>query len=162
MIPRKLPIANPNDHDWCHSLMAVSFGAYGDRTILVWTKRDDWETAWEHAVEWLDDHRLGGYFTTIDPADLADAARDLGVAWPSDDSAIAARVWERAETDLTPIGHTTLRNCGPGPHYVPSWEWGITELGCVDPTYTEAWERSRTILDCEDDYLASVLARGDL
>lgn len=146
----KLPIANPDDYTWCHSLMAVTFGAYGDRTILVWVKADDWESAWEHAVEWLDDHRMPGYFTTITPDDLAEAAERLDVAWPSDDPEVAERVWSECEVDLTAIGHTTLRNCGPGPHYIPSWEWGMTEIGCVDPTYTEAWERSQTIAEMED------------
>ena len=160
MNARRLPIANPNDHAWFHNLLAVSFGAVGTTTILVWVQGEDWESAWEHAVEWLDDHRKPGYFVTVSPDDLAEAARDLDVTWPSDDREVADRVWERAETDLTVVGHTTLENCGPGPHYVPSWEWSITELGCVDPIYTEAWERSQAIAEIDDDD-AEALARGD-
>lgn len=115
------PIANPSDAEWVDDLYLLSFGAYGTTRVFAWASSLD--SAWEIAVDWLDDKGLAGIFTTITDEDLAAAAAEIGVAWPTEDDEQRGRVYEAAEADLTMVSHTTLRNCGPGPHYVPSWEW---------------------------------------
>ena len=102
------PIANPSDAEWVDDLYLLSFGCYGTTRVFVWA--DSLDSAWEVAVDWLDDQGFAGIFTTISDEDLASAAEDLGVAWPTEDDDQRQQVYEAAETDLTMVSHTTLQN----------------------------------------------------
>lgn len=138
-----VPIANPLDHALGYTtLWRLSFGAYGDTRVAVWTCGEDLEAAWEEAVEWLDHLKLVGHFVGLDDAELAEAAEDLGIAWPTEDDEERWRVYERAEVDLTPVSHTQLKNAGPGPWYVPSWEWTADEIDRTSDLYREVARRS--------------------
>lgn len=104
-----------------------SFGAYGDTHVAVLA--DSLEDALEEALEWLDDN-APGLLSTVGPDDYAAAARELGAAWEPEETADAdtARVVERAETDMTMVSHTTLKNG----NCIPSWEWTARELNASE------------------------------
>ena len=123
-----IPVVNPSDHDWTrNNLYCMWAGAYGDVKCFVWA--DSFDDAFEHLVEYLDDHAPG----CLTRVDYDAAARELGY-----DSYAAAethspdtyndgnldRIREIAETDMTIIGHTTLKNGDA----IPSWEWGGDEI----------------------------------
>lgn len=107
-------------------LFEMWFGQVGTTTVHVWA--ESFDDAFEEAVEYLDDQGMCGYFVDLDDGDLREAARDLGYEWDPDWPDWNDRRWqrvvERAEADLTVIGHTTLK-CG---RYVPSYEWGGEEV----------------------------------
>lgn len=123
-------------------LYLMWFGQVGTSRVYVWA--DSFESAFEEAVEWLDDKKYAGYFTTLDESDFRDVAENLG--WSEErftevweeiqsgriESKDADKLLTKAEADLTMIGHTTLRNIekvlGGGPVYVPSYEWGGDEV----------------------------------
>lgn len=123
-------------------LFLMWFGQSGTTHVYVWA--DGFESAFEEAVEWLDDQGFCGFFTTLTRRDFEMTAEDLGWddirfrrAWKEIetgriDSGDATKLLEKTEADLTIIGHTTLRNCEKklkgGPLYVPSYEWGGDEV----------------------------------
>lgn len=72
------PIANPSDAEDAQSLYQFQFGAYGDTVVYVWADSD--ESAFEIAVEWLDDH-APGLLVDVTLDDLKEAAEDQGIAW---------------------------------------------------------------------------------
>lgn len=139
-------IANPDDAESAASndylrhspLWLLSFGAYGDTHVYVWTDTNEGvEGAFERAVEALDDWGLCGFFTTLDEGDLRSAAEDAGYSEEDIDEMASSKEWaddviEAAEVDLTVIGHTSLTNCektlGGGPLYIPSYEWFVREV----------------------------------
>ncbi len=115
----KTPIANPEDSG---TIYRFTFGAYG--TTAVYALGHDLESAFEIAVEWLDDN-APGHLTTIGEDDYRRAADELGVEFSHDagDEGMQ-RVFEAAEADMTMIGHTTLKNGNA----IPSWEWTVDEV----------------------------------
>jgi hypothetical protein len=123
------PIANPGEFEVdtepryrTRQLFRMWFGAYGETALYVWA--DSFESAFEEAVEWLDDN-APWHLTSLDESDLKEAADDLGIAFSKDmPEEDLMRVMEHAETDLTLIGHTTLEHG----EYVASWEWGGDEV----------------------------------
>jgi hypothetical protein len=142
---KEIPIANPDDAEWIENLWLLQFGAVGTQPVYVWA--DSADTAFEVAVDWLDENEMCGYFTTVTEGDLRDAARDLGIAyWPGIDAFSgsigrgASQILEHAEMDLTVIGHTTIK-CVDGPAYIPSHEWFIDEV-TRRATYDEVKRRS--------------------
>lgn len=132
---KPIPIANPNEVPTSSSgviregLYLMWMGAYGDVKVFVWA--DSFESAFEIMVEWADDN-APGVLTDIGEPELREAADALGIEWddtwltPYHDYNTAdwIRVQEYAEIDLTPIGHTTLRNG----QYIHSAEWGGDEV----------------------------------
>jgi hypothetical protein len=85
------------------------FGAYRWTKVRVYA--DSWDSAFEIAVEWLDDN-APGHLTTLTDDDLKESAEELGLSWPLDDTESEDywKVVENAEQDLTAIGHTTLKH----------------------------------------------------
>lgn len=149
-----IPIANPDDAPeerdgalgphYSTSLFRFSFGAYGSTQLYVWARRECLDDALEIAVEWLDDH-APWILTTVGPKDYREAAEELGLDY---DSAFADaqdgvseeafnRIVERAETDMTMIGHTTLKNGNA----IPSWEWTCIEVCSGTPEHSRAARR---------------------
>lgn len=116
----KLQIANADAAEEGESLYAMWLGPYGT-TVYVWGRSFD--DAFEEMVEWADDNAPGS-LVDLTEADLKEAAEDAGVEWdpewPDYDDPAFMRVVEDAETDLTTIGHTTLKHG----QYIPSHEWG--------------------------------------
>lgn len=98
-----------------------SFGAYGDTHVAV--IGGSLEDGLESCEEWLDDN-APGLLSTIGEEDYAEAVKELGLEWPSEDEAIVSKVCQEAETDMTMVGHTTLENG----NCIPSWEWHAREL----------------------------------
>lgn len=165
----EINIANPGEAEFYEDnryvregpLFELWFGAYGSTKVYVWA--DGFESAFEEAVEWLDDEGLCGYFATLEHSDFVDAAEDLGLSQREAERIATAittgkdddyseeekyEVIERAETDLTVIGHTSLTNCekqlGSGPLYIPSWEWGgreVTDQAEVKAVMEESFRR---------------------
>jgi hypothetical protein len=82
-------------------------------------------------VEWLDDN-APEHLTTVGEAEYREAAEELGLDFEQarDDAQDGIceddmnKIWERAEVDLTVIGHTTLKN---GTH-IASYDWTVNEL----------------------------------
>jgi len=103
-----------------------SFGAYGDTHVAV--IGGHLEDGLEASLEWLDDN-APGLLHTITDADYAAAAKELGIDWnkvdATDDNDLWSRIAQHAETDLTMVGHTTLKNG----NCIPSWEWSVRDLG---------------------------------
>jgi hypothetical protein len=126
-----IPIVNPGDAEWKDTLFELQFGAYGSTRLYVWA--DHLEDAFEEAVEWLDEN-APGHLINLTTADLKEAAKDEGITWqshwPDWGDPDFEKVIERAEADLTLIGHTTLKHG----QYVASWEWTGHE---VDHAKTE-------------------------
>lgn len=130
----EIPIANPDDADWVDDLYLLWFGQAGTQKVYVWA--GSFDTAFEHAVEWLDDNGMCGFFETITEAELREAADDLGIKWPGIRALSgtidrdASKILEHAEADLTVIGHTTLKceEIVGGPAYMKSDEWGGDEI----------------------------------
>jgi hypothetical protein len=128
---KEIPIANPgeceffedNDHVREGPLWLLHFGAYGETALYVWS--DGCESAFEVAVEWLDDN-APGHLVKFEESDYRAAAAELGLSWEPDEQANAEtdRIIEHAEVDHTVIGHTTLEH---GTH-VASWEWTLREV----------------------------------
>ncbi len=101
-----------------------TFGVYGWTQVRVYA--DSLDSAFEIAVEWLDDN-APGHLTTIGEAELKESAEDLGISWPREhdwEDPDFVKVIEHAELDLTIIGHTTLKN---GTH-IASYDWTVDEL----------------------------------
>jgi hypothetical protein len=121
-----IPITGDYDDDG--HLWLFHFGAYGWTKLYVWTySHDGIETAFEHAVEWLDDN-APGHLVSFEPEDYKRAAAELGLEWqenwPDYSDEDFCKVAEKTEVDHTPIGHITLNN---GTH-VASWEWTCDEV----------------------------------
>jgi hypothetical protein len=143
----EIPIANPDDANWNDNLYELWFGAVGTQKLYVWASSFD--SAWETAVEWLDDKGKCGYFTFLGENELREAADDLGIRWPGIKAfsgsigSRAEKILERAEADLTVIGHTTLE-CEKkmkGSAYIASHEWGGRDVTRRDE-YDEVRRRS--------------------
>lgn len=140
------PLANPSESEWLDRVWCLSFGAYGDTRVYVWA--DSLETAFEGAVEYLDDQGECGHFTYVGEAEYQEAAADLGREW--DASAPDYDVVERAQTDLTSIGWTTL-DCereAEGKAFVPSWEWSGYAVRGEEKRVVE--ERAATQLEADE------------
>lgn len=141
-------IANPEEVDLgCPTLWLLSFGAYGETHVYAWT--DSLESAFEVAVEYLDEEGQCGHFTLLSGDDYAAAADELGVRW--DPEAPDDAVIQHAEADLTPIGWTTLdceRESGASA-FVPSWEWTGRQVRGQERARVE--ERSWRLLLEEDE-----------
>lgn len=150
----EINIANPGDI-YAHLTMGLFrfwFGTVGTTFVYVWTRSSDFESAFEVAVEWLDEQGAAGHFTTVTENDLKAAAEEEGIewqeSWPDWEDPEFQRLVDAAEADLTVIGHTTLKH---GTHLV-SYEWGADEI--TDP---EEWKRvalasyeeDKSILDFE-------------
>ena len=58
-----IPVINHSDHDWTRNLYLMWAGAYGDTKCYVWA--NSFDDAFEHLVEYLDDH-APGCLTKID------------------------------------------------------------------------------------------------
>jgi hypothetical protein len=137
--PPEYALANgfcPGSKGWSDDTQfELQFGAYGCTRVRVWA--DHLEDAFERAVEWLDDN-APGHLVSLELGDLKEALTDVVGTGPEGETHVAcdattisqfwdilgddddlARVLERAEAGLTPIGHTTLNNG----QYVCSWEW---------------------------------------
>ena len=105
------------------------------------------EDAFEEFVEYLDDE-APGMLTDVTEQDLKEAAEYEGFAWqkhwPDYEDPEFEKVVQRAEADLTIIGHTTL-NHG---QYIASYEWGGDEI-----TNEAAWRIvfDRSIEASEDE-----------
>lgn len=114
----KKPIPNvvwdvPEDELGSSTLWHFSFGPYTGTDLYVWTDREDYEAAFELAVEWLDDN-APGYLIDLGKEDLKEAAKDLEIewkeGWPDWNDPDFEKVAEFAEADLIVIGHTTLKH----------------------------------------------------
>lgn len=125
-----IQVANRSEFECDHDLklFRMHAGAYGETRAYVWS--DSFESAFESFVEWLDEN-APRCLTTVGEDELKSAATELGIVWPSDpvvsgfyESSEFERIRDLAETDLTAIGHTTLRN---GTHIVSS-EWRGDEI----------------------------------
>lgn len=136
------PIANPSQVDFFEDnrfvregpLWQLSFGAYGSTHVYVWA--DGAESAFEEAVEWLDDN-APGMLVMVGEEDYQRAAEELGKVWdPSDPD---SEVIETAEADMTMIGHTTLKHGNA----VASWEWQMREIERGSDEWNTVVERSR-------------------
>ena len=121
---RRKTANDPSDGD---RLFRFSFGAYGETRVDVFA--DDFESAFEVAVEWLDDN-APGHLVAIGEAELREAADELGLEWEPGtpfheiDEDTQTSIVANAETDLTVIGHTTLKHG----QYLCSWEWTVDEV----------------------------------
>jgi hypothetical protein len=117
-----------------------SFGAYGTTHVAV--LGGSLEDGLEACQEWLDDN-APGLLHTVSEEDYADAAKELGLEWPSEDEDIVSKVTEQAEADMTMVGHTTLEhgNC------IPSWEWHVRDLDAAEL----ATLMHRFCRDCESE-----------
>jgi len=102
-----------------------SFGAYGDTHVAV--IGGSLEDGLESCLDWLDDN-APGLLHTITAEGYANAARELGLEWPSEDEEVIGKVTQEAETDMTMVGHTTLNhgNC------IPSYEWFVRDLDAAE------------------------------
>lgn len=135
--PEEAPIANAAEAEFADNLFRMWFGAYGS-VVYVWA--DNFESAFEELVEYLDDE-APGVLVNLTEDDIKAAAKDEGVEWrehwPDWDDEDFQRVVEAAEADLTVIGHTTLKHG----QYIPSWEWGGDDV-TGDDEYDIVQERS--------------------
>lgn len=108
---RQIWLANPDNRAFCDTRWVLWFGAYADTYVMVW--EDSLEDALETAADFLANHGFSGHFVDMTDA-YQDAARDLGLDWPSDDEHVVCKVVDAAEADLT------YTESG----FIPSWEWG--------------------------------------
>lgn len=123
---REYPIANPSDHDATYKtqLFCMWAGAYGDTRVFVWA--DHFDDAFEVLTEWLDDNAPG----CLTHIDWDATAREHGYEnWQAAYDALGEgneldALVEEAETDLSIVGHTTLKNGDA----IASWEWGGNEV----------------------------------
>jgi hypothetical protein len=139
------PIANPDEVDFFEDegpLWQFQFGAYGSTNLYVWA--DGMDSGFEIAVEWLDDH-APGLLTMVSEEDYQQAAEELGKVW--DPSEPDDEIIEAAETDMTMIGHTTLKHGNA----VASWEWHAHEVERGSPEWNEVVERSRAEAGIEEE-----------
>src|SRR5574341_2373388 len=82
---KEIPIANAAEAQWHGGrfrqrgagLYRMWFGQVGTHEVYVWA--DNFDSAFEEAVEYLDDKGFCGFFTTIDESDFKDAAESLGL-----------------------------------------------------------------------------------
>lgn len=167
MPDREIPIANASEVEYHYDedgsrkgggggLYRMWFGAYGTK-LYVWA--DSFESAFEEGVEWLDDNAPGN-LTDLDEGDLRSAADEIGVtwqdSWPDWDDADFQRVIEKAEEDLTLIGHTTLKHG----RYIPSHEWGGDDV--TDPDeIRDVVERSYDEIFGEEEATSASEGGGD-
>lgn len=121
------PVPNANEPSEGERLYRFWFGAYGETALDVFADSPD--DGFEVAVEWLDDN-APGHLIALDAEAYAEAARELTEETKvihdpeSEDEDVQHAIRERAEADLTPIGHTTLKHG----QFVASWEWTFQEL----------------------------------
>jgi len=120
----RVPTANDlSEGDRC---FRFQFGAYGWTKVDVFADSPD--SAFETAVEWLDEN-APGHLVSIGETELAAAAVELDMPWPVDtDSRAYEKVVAHAEADLTLIGHPQLTHG----QYVLSHEWTFIELSPDD------------------------------
>lgn len=131
---REYPIVNPSDHDRSYrtSLYCMWAGAYGDTRVYIWA--NSFEDAFEHLTEWLDDNAPG----LLCKIDWDQTASDHGYEdWDAAYKALGEgdeldALVQEAETDLSIVGHTTLKNGDA----IASWEWGGNEV--TDEALVEA------------------------
>lgn len=114
-------------------------GAYGTK-LYVWA--DSFDSAFETFMEWLDAHAPGCLFPHEAFRDAClDAAAELHLDW---DSLVAHQdprvetVLEHAESDLTSIGHTTLKHGA----YIVSHEWGGGDVAADTQEYKDVLART--------------------
>lgn len=90
---------NPSDRNGTFSneqgIYDLRFGAYADVRVSVHAASAD--DALELAAEWLAEHEPGHF---IEP-DYAAAAKELGLAWPTDNEQEGEAIQSAAEADLT-------------------------------------------------------------
>lgn len=133
------PILNASEHPRA-TLFRMWAGEMDPTVVYVWATSFD--SAFEELVEWLDEN-APGRLTKLDEGDLKSAAKDEGIAWkagwPDWDDPEFQKVQERAEADLTVIGHTSLKH---GTH-IASWEWGGDEIHPGGKQYAVVLGRSR-------------------
>ena len=129
--PKTAPFANPCEFDGQQRLFLMWYGEYRGQ-VYIWAANFD--DAFEELVEYLDYQNDCDIFVTITEDDLKDAAYTLGIAWqaswPDYNDPRFAKVLEHAETDLTVIGHTTLKKCKG--QYVFRQFWGGDEITDAD------------------------------
>jgi hypothetical protein len=158
-IPDCIPLINPRDRSFTERLwlMWAGLGTPG----YVWA--DSAESAFEHWVEYLDDHAPGCLVSHEEFEAVCDrVAQAHGVAsWTSlvgSESISAGRLQclqEECERDLTPVGHTVLKHG----QYIPSWEWGGSEVPADSQEYRNVHARSiRTILAGDLEAIAEELS----
>ncbi len=145
----EVPIANPSELTNSKRLWLFQFGAAGDTYLYVWN--DSEESAFEEAVEWLDEN-APGHLTNLTEKDLRAAAADENIrwepTWPDWDDPAFAHVVQAAEADLTQIGHTTLKHG----QYLVSHEWAFDEVHDKAELLEVAlasYEEDKSILDFE-------------
>ena len=113
----------------------------GGTPVEAYVWADHLEDAWEEFVEFLDE-TAPGVFVTIGMDELKEAANDLGIpwktSWPDWNDPRFEKVVEHAETDMTIIGHTTLKSGGT---HIPSDHWGGSEV-TDKAEYNEVWTLS--------------------
>lgn len=126
-------------------LQIFHFGSYGDTHVAVWDQNI--EDGLETAAEWLAENAPGLIYDAGEMEELyADAARDLGLEGPvaDFDEDDIERVREAAEAGLT------YTESG----YIPSHEWGVSDLAPGDEDFRRIFEQSieeLTDLTDEDD-----------
>ena len=118
----KLIPVNGSDRSWTRNRFVLWFGQCAPTYLMIWA--NDIESAFEIAVEWLDDN-APGHLTSFTLEDYQLTAKELKLewraTWPDYDDMNFVNVVDTTEADHTTIGHTTLKH---GTH-VASYEWGI-------------------------------------
>lgn len=121
MSDKQIVVVNPVDYRLDNDKQLFRMWASGGNcyavTAYVWA--DHFEDAFEEFVEWLDDN-APGCLVDLSKEDFADAAKELGLPWPSEDTEVMEKVYEHATVDLTTIGHTSLKHG----NFIASGEWG--------------------------------------
>jgi hypothetical protein len=116
LILAELSICNGSERTARSHAWLFSAGAYATERAIVFA--DSIEDGLEYFGEWCKEHAPG----LFSPPDYADAAKDLGIAWPTEDEATLEKVREHAETD-----HTYTES-----GWFLSWEWFASELSLQD------------------------------
>lgn len=127
------------------SVFRMWAGQVGTTHVYIWT--DSFESAFEELAEWCDDN-APGHITDVTLAELKEAAEDADIAWRPEWDKLDEETWddpqfqrvrERAEEDLTLVGHTTLKHG----QYMVSYEWGGEEVDPGGDEYETVLERTR-------------------